>query len=178
MSKTNNFVFYGLLTVAWIIFVALCIEAGGLAVNFFISLYAPHFIPNLYNKMDVVSIYESNKFSFFVLYGFILTIASLKVYLFYVVIMLMHRMDLRNPFSEFVSSQISRISWLTVTIGVLGVFGQQFVGYLARREVIDLSRFAFWNDSDTFIVMGAVIYIIAMIFRRGLELQNENDLTV
>ena len=34
MSKRNNFVFKGLHIVAWIIFVGLCIEAGGLLVNF------------------------------------------------------------------------------------------------------------------------------------------------
>ncbi|HCM77099.1 MAG TPA: DUF2975 domain-containing protein, partial [Cytophagales bacterium] len=44
MSKTNNFIFTGLKIVAWIIFVGLCIEAGGLIVNFFFSLYKPEFV--------------------------------------------------------------------------------------------------------------------------------------
>ena len=36
----------------------------------------------------------------------------------------------------------------------------------------------FWTDSQAFIFMGAVIYIIATIFKKGVDLQNENDLTV
>lgn len=36
----------------------------------------------------------------------------------------------------------------------------------------------FWEDSQAFILMAAVIYIIATIIKRGVELQNENDLTV
>ena len=47
MSKNNNFIFNGLHIVAWIIFVGLCIEAGGLTVNFFFNLYEPEFIKNL-----------------------------------------------------------------------------------------------------------------------------------
>jgi hypothetical protein len=35
MSSKNNFVFKSLHVVAWIIFVGLCIEAGGLVTNFF-----------------------------------------------------------------------------------------------------------------------------------------------
>ena len=34
MSNRNNLVFKGLYMVAWVIFVGLCIEAGGLIVNF------------------------------------------------------------------------------------------------------------------------------------------------
>ena len=52
MSKTNNFVFWGLYIVAWLIFVGLSIEAGGLIVNFFFSLYKPEFVQNLYEKLD------------------------------------------------------------------------------------------------------------------------------
>jgi hypothetical protein len=36
----------------------------------------------------------------------------------------------------------------------------------------------FWEDSQAFILMAAVVYIIATIFKKGVEIQNENDLTV
>jgi len=36
----------------------------------------------------------------------------------------------------------------------------------------------FWTDSQAFIIMAAVIYIIATIFKKGVDIQNENDLTV
>ena len=36
----------------------------------------------------------------------------------------------------------------------------------------------FWADSQAFILMSAVIYVIATIFKKGVEIQNENDLTV
>ncbi|MBN2666855.1 MAG: DUF2975 domain-containing protein [Bacteroidales bacterium] len=36
----------------------------------------------------------------------------------------------------------------------------------------------FWVDSQAFILMAAVVYVIATIFKKGLEIQNENDLTI
>ena len=59
MSKTNNFVFWGLYVIAWLIFVGLSIEAGGLVVNFFFSLYSPEFIQNLYQKLDLMEMYQN-----------------------------------------------------------------------------------------------------------------------
>jgi hypothetical protein len=43
----------------------------------------------------------------------------------------------------------------------------------------DINRLnEFWVDSQAFILMAAVIYAIAIIFKRGIELQNENDSTI
>ena len=36
----------------------------------------------------------------------------------------------------------------------------------------------FWGESEAFILMGAVVYIIAVIFKKGVEIQDEHDLTV
>jgi Ni/Fe-hydrogenase subunit HybB-like protein len=73
MSKTNNFVFWGLYVIAWIIFVGLSIEAGGLIVNFFFHLYNPEMVQNLYQKLDLIKMYQDNESAFFGIYSFILT---------------------------------------------------------------------------------------------------------
>ncbi|MBK7097508.1 MAG: DUF2975 domain-containing protein [Sphingobacteriales bacterium] len=178
MSKTNNFVFIVLHVVAWLIFVGLSIEAGGLIVNFFFSLYKPEFVQILYQKLDLIQMYKESKLSFFGIYSFILIISILKAVLFYTVVILMHKINLSKPFSTYVSRQISRISYYTLSIGLLS--------YIAKELTKDLIHYGFdtdnlnqfWADSQAFILMGAVIYIIATIFKKGVDIQNENDLTV
>ncbi|MCW5904007.1 MAG: hypothetical protein KIT64_00280 [Chitinophagaceae bacterium] len=64
MSKTNNFIFWGLYIVAWLIFVGLSIEAGGLVVNFFFTLYEPEFVQNLYQKLDLIQMYKDSRWNF------------------------------------------------------------------------------------------------------------------
>lgn len=178
MSPTNNFVFTVLKIVAWIIFVGLSIEAGGLIVNFVFSLLKPEFIQNLYQKLDLTEVYKKSKWDFYNIYSFILSISILKVVLFYVVSMLVTKINLSKPFNEFVSKQISLISYYTLSIGLLSYIARKSLKNLPHYKIVGGNLNQFWEDSQAFILMSAVIYIIALIFRKGIELQNENDLTV
>jgi hypothetical protein len=178
MSKTNNFIFWGLYIVAWVIFVGLSIEAGGLIVNFFFSLYKPEFVQNLYQKLDLTEMYKDSRFAFFGIYSFILTISILKAFLFYIVIRLMHKMDLSKPFNNFVARQISQISYYTLSIGLLSSIASQLAKNLIHHGFVTDNLNQFWEDSQAFILMGAVVYIIATIFKKGVDIQNENELTV
>lgn len=178
MSKRNNFLFKGLHIVAWVIFVGLCIEAGGLIVNFVFSIYKPEFVQNLYQKLDLSEMYNRSKWAFFGMYSFILVIALLKAYLFYIVVMLMHKIDLSKPFNSFVSEQITKISYCTFSIGILSYIARQTAKNLQRHDYAIDNLNQFWADSQAFILMAAVIYVIATIFKKGVEIQNENDLTV
>lgn len=178
MSKTNKLVFWGLYVIAWIIFVGLCIEAGGLIVNFVFHLYNPEMIKNLYQKLDLMEMYKNNQSAFYNVYSFILIISILKAVLFYTVIRLMHKMNLSKPFSTFVEKQISLVSYYALSIGLLCYITNQVVKNLNHRDLVSDNLNQFLGDSEAFIFMGAVIYIIAQIFKRGVELQEENDLTV
>jgi len=178
MSKTNNFVFKGLHIVAWVIFIGLCIETGGLIVNFIFSLFKPEFVQNLYQKLDLTEMYKESKWAFFGIYSLILSISFLKAYLFYIVVRLMLKMDLTKPFNTFVSNQILQISYYTLAIGLFSFIARQIAKNLMHHGFVTDSLNQFWIDSQAFIVMGAVVYIIATIFKKGIDIQNENDLTV
>lgn len=178
MSKTNNFIFKGLYIVAWLIFVGLSIEAGGLIVNFVFAVYKPEMVQNLYQKLDLSAMYQASRPAFYSVYSFMLAISVLKACLFYLVIHLMHKMDLSKPFNGFVAQQILRISYYTLVIGLLSYTARQLAKNLTHRGLVTDHLNAFWGDSQAFILMGAVIYIIATIFRKGVDMQNENDLTV
>ena len=178
VSKTDNIIFRGLNIIAWLIFVGLCIEAGGLLVNFVFSLYKPEMVKNLYQKLDLSGLYNYSRNAFFGAYASILTIAVLKAMMFYVVIRLMLRMDLSNPFSNYVSKQILLISYFTLAIGLISYIARQSAQQLAKNGVAVEILDPFWTDSRAFILMGAVVYIIAAIFKRGVEIQHENELTV
>ncbi|MCB0709562.1 MAG: DUF2975 domain-containing protein, partial [Chitinophagaceae bacterium] len=105
-------------------------------------------------------------------------ISILKACLFYIVIRLMHKMDLSKPFNTYVASKISQISYFTLSIGLLSFIARQLSKNLMHHGFVPDNLNLFWADSQAFILMGAVIYIIATIFKKGVEIQNENDLTV
>ncbi len=178
MSRSNNLIFDGLQIVAWIIFIGLCIEGGALLVNFIFSLFKPEIVSRLYEKLDLMELYKANQWAYYSIYSLIISIAILKAYLFYIVVRLMKKMDLSKPFNSYVSDQISLMSYFTLTIGFLGYISRETTRNLMHHGN-DLSNLdKFWTDSQAFILMGAVIYVIATIFKKGVEIQNENDLTV
>jgi hypothetical protein len=178
MSNKTDFVFKALHVIAWVIFVGLSIEAGALIVNFIISLYNPTFVKNLYTKLDLTQLYQQNRWVFFGLYAQIMAVAILKAHLFYLVIELLNKLDLANPFTSTVARKISNISYYTFAIGI--------ISYIARENAKRMEHYNFdtsilneyWTDSQSFVLMSAVIYVIAAIFKRGIEIQEENDLTV
>ena len=178
MSQTNKIVFTALKVISWLIFIGLSIEAGGLIVNFFFSIYRPEIVKNLYQKLDLSEMYEQSKLAFFGMYGFILFIAVLKALLFYIVVRLVSKIDLSKPFNNFVSRQISVISYYTLSVGILSYIGRQSAKNLQHHGFVTDNLNQFWADSQAFILMAAVIYVIATIFKKGIELQNESDLTV
>lgn len=177
MSYKTNFVFKALLIISWILFIGLSIEAGGLLVNFFCSIFWPDFVGNLYQKLDLSGWLKINPYEFYKVYTFILAIAILKACLFYRVVLLMHRIDLQKPFAAHVGKEIAQLSYYTLVIGFISVLASESTKVLPlSSETVHLQEF--WGDGQAFILMGAVLYMIATIFKKGVELQTENDLTV
>jgi Protein of unknown function (DUF2975) len=178
MSKSEKFVFQGLHVVAWVIFVGLSIEAAGLLVNFVVSLFKPAFVQNLYQKLDLSEMYERSQWAYFGMYTFMLVVAFSKAYLFYLLIRLLDQLDLSNPFNSIVAEQIKKIASCTFSIGLLSYIAHETARNLQHRGYVIDALDQFWVDSEAFILMSAIIYVIAVIFKKGVEIQNENALTI
>ena len=151
MSKSNNIVFIILQIIVWIIFVGLCIEAGGLLVNFGFSIFKPESVKYLYQKLDLSQIFNQSQLFFFSLYGFIVIISLLKAYLFYLVINLISKLDLLNPFNSYVSKQIIQISYFTFGIGIISYVARQTSEGLLNYGFNTTNLNQFWTDSQAFI---------------------------
>ncbi len=178
MSKTNNFVFIALHVVAWLIFIGLSIEAGGLIVNFIFSVFKPEMVGNLYQKLDLSKLYAASKWSFYGMYSFAVIISILKAVLFYCLIQMLLKLDLAKPFNNYITKKILQLSYYTFEIGILSYTAREVAKNLENHgyEIDKLNQF--WVDSQAFIIMSAIIYVIAQIFKRGVEIQEDNDLTV
>jgi hypothetical protein len=61
---------------------------------------------------------------------------------------------------------------------MISIVARQTSNNLSHKG-FDINRLNdFWVDSQAYILMAGVIYAIAMIFKRGIEIQNENDSTI
>ena len=178
MTKKNDFILKALNVVSWIIFVGLCIEAGALIFNFALTLFKPIATHNIYKGLDLSELYE-NQFAHFIgVLSFVVVLSLLKAYLFYLVVQIFMKLNLVKPFDVEIAKLIEKISFEAFAIAIVSIVAHQYTKMLIQSgyEVSHVEKY--WNDTAAFLMMAAIIFVISQIFKKGIELQNENDLTV
>lgn len=178
MTAKNDFIYQALRVVTWVIFIALCIEAGALLFNFIYSVFKPVATENLYKGLDLSELYQQSVTLYILLFSFVIALALLKAYVFYLLIRLFQRLNLVKPFSEVVADYLARIGYYTFSLGIIGWIASRYCTHLAKRGYASEPLQAYWSESAAFLMMAAVLFVIAQIFRKGIELQNENEYTI
>ncbi len=178
MSKNNDVILKVLHVLSWIVFIGLCIEAGALIFNFIFTLFKPIASHNIYKGLNLSEMYEKQFPHFIGVMSFVVVLALLKAYLFYLVVNIFQKLNLVKPFNIEIAKLIEKISFEAVTIAILTVIAQQYTIRLVDNgyEVSDVDNY--WNDTAAFMMMAAILFVISQVFKKGIELQEENDLTV
>jgi hypothetical protein len=141
------------------------------------SFISPDWAKRTYEAdLNLFSIRE-HSISFYV-YAMCLTIAvaALTAFIWYVVFELLSKLKLQTPFSMEVEKKLERIACLLLAVWIVsGIFWKIYIYYLSQATGIQLPA----NTSgDEYLFMAGIIYIISQVFKRGIEIQEENDLTV
>lgn len=161
--------------VSWIIFLGLCIQAGAMIISFFVSLFVnPAGAQNLYMGLNLGDLYTFSIAHYVAMASSLILLLVLKAFLFYQVIRIFLQINLANPFSANVAALITRISSSSLSIGLLALLGQEHSKWLLKKGV---SIQHSWSSAE-FLFMAGILFIIALIFKRGIELQSENELTI
>lgn len=163
----------------WIVFIGLCIQTGTILFSFIIGLMGNQVVTDkLYLELNLTELYKLGLFHYLNI-GLILIITSvLKTYIANLVVKISTKFNLQQPFNGIAYRLISQISYLTLIIGILQVCAQSYYKGLLKQglTVPDLS--GQFGDGSEFLFLAGIIFIIAQVFKRGLEIQSENELTI
>jgi hypothetical protein len=173
---------YVLLFIAWIIFVGICIEAGGFIVNTVLPFTTKtNNASNYWNGLDLSNLFMRDSGNFAVLTSLMIIVSVLKAILFYLIIKLLQnkKLDLDQPFNEGLRKFILISSYLAFGIGIFCNWGKNYAAWLESKNILlpkveDL-RF---DGADVWIFMGIILFIISFIIKKGIEIQTENELTI
>jgi hypothetical protein len=167
---------------SWVIFLGLCIEAGGFLFNSVFAMYInPQAAHNFWNGIDFSSLYTFDKGHFFVLTLIMFMVATLKALMFYLIVKILHdkKLNLLQPFNKEVGRFIFNMSYLVLVIGVFSHWGAKHSNWYVKQGVtMPTVETLHFSGADVWFFMGVVLFVIAQIFKRGIEIQNENDLTI
>lgn len=158
----------------WIIFIGLCIKTGTVIISFIVSIFNSDAIVNLYMGEDLTEVYTSGLWKYVLINSFLIALPALKAYMFYLVIQLVSGINLEQPFSQSVGTLLIKISKVALEIGVIAIIFNGYAKWLLKSG----TQFDYDGSSTEFLFLAGIVFVIAHIFKRGLELQNENELTV
>jgi hypothetical protein len=94
--------------------------------------------------------------------------------------------NMNTPFTMETARRLTRISYSLLAIWIIAFVGKNYLHYVQKRfpELDDLTTGYVANlgggfEANGILLLNAgIVYIIAQVFRRGVELQQENELTI
>lgn len=179
MKSRTKQILATLQVVSWIVFIGGCIKTGTLLFSLFISLFVKSIaVENLYQGPDLSALYAYGRGHFETLVSLTIFLTGLKTYIFYLLIQIFQKINFVNPFSAAIAKFISRISYVAVSIGILTILAEGYCSWLAKKGVAFPLKESYLGGAAEFLLLGGVIFMIAQVFARGLEIQTENELTV
>ena len=171
-----------LLVIAWIIFIGVSIDAGGILSNTVVALwFNPGISKNFWPQLDLSKLYQFDTGHFMTVTVLMSIVAVLQATLFYSIIKFLHnkKLNILQPFSNEMVRFILSLSYLSFGIGLFAWSGVRHSSWLVKQGVTmpDITHLRL-DGAGVWLFMGVVLLVIAQIFRRGLEIQTENELTV
>lgn len=163
---------------SWILFIGLCLEAGIFLFNAFYPLIAK---PEGYKYVNLDALYNYDKVQFFTMLVLMSIAAVLKALIFYLIIKLLHdkKFNLARPFSNEMRTFILKMGWLALGTGFFSYWGVKNSRWLTSKGIAmpdaEVLRI---GGADVWLFMSVSLFVIAQIFKRGIEIQSENELTI
>lgn len=164
--------------VIWAIFIGLCIQAGALLFTFIYSLFNPIVSQDLFEGLNLSALREQNLWYYCGVISVVLSILGLEAYLFYLMIRIFLKINLVHPFSLEISKLISAISFTAFQVGVGIIFASAFFKGMEKRGYELDQIYSLMGGGSEYLLMAAILVAISQVFKRGVELQAENELTV
>lgn len=182
MKSKTDFFLKALHVISWIIFIGLCIVAGGLITNAIATLMLnPAGAERFWKEVDLTSLYEFNQSYFITITSIMIIVAVMKAVMFYLIVKLFYdkKLNLSEPFNEMVGGFISNMGYLSLGIGLFSSWGAKTTQWLVSQKVVmpDLENMHL-GGGDVWLFMSVILLVIAQIFKKGIEIQNENELTI
>lgn len=178
--KNSNFTILRIL--AWILFIALLVEAGGFVFNILYTLFVnTNEARYFWEDVDLSALYKFDPVYFIVETTLMTTAAVMKALIFYFIVKLFEdkKANLEQPFNHYVRRFISKVGFIALGIGAVSHLAANHVKWFEKKGVeMPGTQHLGIDGADVWIFMGVILLVIAQVFKRGIEIQTENELTV
>jgi hypothetical protein len=165
-----------LLILAWMGMIGYAINFGSQVICFIVSFTNPAAskkIPGI--SQNLLNLLQYNFLFYELAMCFAITLSAMFVYLWYQVTMLLSNLNIKSPFTFEVSKKLEKIGYWLFAIWIVGFIGENFINWLSKDMGEQLQIITIGNE---FVFTAGIVYIISQIFKRGIEIQEENEQTI
>lgn len=182
MKLNSNFILEILNLFIWIYTVILCIALSLIVVLIFISISGIDIgsmkemkinINFANEKITNIQTLENGKLLLILAYSVI--VGTLELIMLTYVIKILKRFKLNQYFSNEIYHLISKIAQLAFALGFLAIFTSFVNDFITGNFSISLD---INNENFKFFLFAAIVYIIAQVYKKAVDLKSENDLTI
>jgi hypothetical protein len=159
---------------AWITFVGLMIEAGAILTTYVVGLAKPEMVPKLYKGMDWDNLRQYDVWYYTGIITLKAAILILEAYTAYIVIKVLSTIKMTNPFTMHVAKKLENIAYILILVWVATLLYNGQLKWLSK----DVAGLEGKTLSTELIIYAGLVFIISQIFKKGVEIQSENELTV
>lgn len=175
MKKYDSFVFKIMNVIFWLVFIGASINAGGVLFAILDSFTSKPFDPKLlYTKLDLTQVMSSNIWHYRQIITLLFLVKFTQAVICYFVVKITLELKFENPFSDNIVNLLYKIRILAAFGALFSLIARSYSEYFAK------SNFTIpivWTVNE-FLFFAGVIFILEKVFRKGFDLQSENDLTV
>lgn len=179
MTLKSNVVLKILKVLTWAGFIGLCVKAGSLMISYWVSMFRnPIGAKNLFMGLDLsqLKLHSNTEYSILVLC--IISIFILQALMFFVLLQIFKNINLVSPFHETIGKLILKMSLLSFAIGLLSKLTIKFTDSYQSQGMNFLNLIEHIGLGDAFLFFAGILFFISVLYKKGIELQNENDLTI
>lgn len=159
---------------AWITFIGLMVKGGAFLFSYVITTINPEAARNLYSGLDFYNLRQYHFWHYSANLSLLVSLLVLEAYIAFLVVQVLSKIKLTNPFTTEMANLLQRMSHFILGAWVLAVLYNGHTKWLAKRvDGLEVNLI-----SSEALFLAGVVFIIAQVFKKGVELQTENELTV
>lgn len=87
----------------------------------------------------------------------------------------LYKTDLNSPFKINIANQLVKVAYFLFALWLIAFIANGYADFISKNAT-EVERGSDANFS--FLMVSGIVYIISQIFKHGVEIQNENDLTI
>jgi hypothetical protein len=160
--------------VAWLACLGYIVKAGSLLISYGASIGNANAAKNLYMGINLYSIRQWDFWQYTGTVALMVAFVLVESYIAFLVTRVLSKIKNINPFTVQVAKNLETISYLLLFAWGVAMLSYGHMNWLAKQ----VAGMPVDSVPENFLFQAGIVFVFAQVFKKGVELQTENELTV